>query len=160
MKIKDLPINIQLRLWGSFFNRCIYSATLPFIALYLTDHINTRMAGLFLISIIFVQFISNIWGGYLVDQFPRKKVLLFEAITLLLMWLTVLNTWIYLFMVTYVFFTIFSAFRRPSLSALVQDSATEENKKLLYRLYIKKSNNLLERIIERSEWNGVYKSNT
>ncbi|WP_414052583.1 hypothetical protein [Macrococcus animalis] len=104
MKIKDLPINIQLRLWGSFFNRCIYSATLPFIALYLTDHINTRMAGLFLISIIFVQFISNIWGGYLVDQFPRKKVLLFgsffEAITLLLMWLTVLNTWIYLWLHT------------------------------------------------------------
>lgn len=138
MKIRDLPINIQLRLWGSFVNRCTYSATLPFIALYLTDQMNARIAGLFLASIVFVQFISNIWGGYLVDQFPRKKMLIFgsftEALSLIFMWLTVVYDRTYLFMLTFVLFTIFSAFRRPSMSALVQDSATEENKKLLYRM--------------------------
>lgn len=138
MKVRDLPINIQLRLWGSFVNRCTYSATLPFIALYLTDQLNARIAGLFLASIVFVQFLSNIWGGYFVDQFPRKKMLIFgsftEALSLIFMWLTVVNSWIYLFMATFILFTIFSAFRRPSMSALVQDSATEENKKLLYRM--------------------------
>ncbi|MGK0554077.1 MDR family MFS transporter [Macrococcus capreoli] len=138
MKVRELPINIQLRLWGSFVNRCTYSATLPFIALYLTDATNAQIAGTFLASIVFVQFMSNIWGGYLVDQIPRKKMLIFgsftEAMALFMMWITVVYDWIYIFMLSFILFTIFSAFRRPSMSALVQDSATEENKKLLYRM--------------------------
>ncbi|KAA1037734.1 MFS transporter [Macrococcus equipercicus] len=138
MRIRDLPLNIHLRLWGSFVNRCTYSATLPFLALYLTDQVNASFAGLFLAVGVFVQFASNIWGGYFVDRMPRKKMLVFgavlEAAALVLMWVTVLQSWLVLFLASYVLFTIFSAFRRPAMSAIVQDSATPENKKLLYRM--------------------------
>ncbi|GGB10815.1 MFS transporter [Macrococcus hajekii] len=138
MRVRDLPLNIHLRLWGSFVNRCTYSATLPFLALYLTDQVHASFAGLFLAIGVFVQFISNIWGGYFVDLMPRKKMLIFgsslEAVALILMWVTVVHSWLILFLLSYVLFTVFSAFRRPSMSAIVQDSATPENKKLLYRM--------------------------
>lgn len=138
MKFKQLPINIKIKLIGSFFNRCIYSATLPFIALYLTENMDAKTSSVFLIVNVIIQYFGNLFGGYVVDRYPRKIVLfystLFESISLFILWLTVIYSFIIIFMIIFILFTISSSFRRPSLSAIVQDSANKNNKKLIYRI--------------------------
>ncbi|RDX01321.1 MFS transporter [Listeria kieliensis] len=138
MKIKNLPINIQVRLWGSFLNRIASSAILPFMALYLTEEISGSFAGVFLAIIVISTFVLSIVAGYVCDRLPRKKMLLLtsyaEGLLLLGLMLMVWQNDIWAFIVIYTLYIIVSTFRRPNLTALIQDSVTENNRKLVFRL--------------------------
>ena len=138
MNILHLPLTIQIRVWGSFINRISSSAILPFIALYLTQEIGKQFAGTFLGAIVLVIFISNIISGYICDRFGRKRVLnifsFFESFFILILLISVYLHNINLFLIGYSFYILCATFKRPALTALVQDAVTKENKKLVYRL--------------------------
>lgn len=138
MKLYNLPQNVHIRLWGSFLNRCVSSAIIPFVVIYLSSQINKSFAGLFLAGIVILNFISNLIGGYLCDRLPRKKLLIvtsyLECLFLLVLWYSVINSEIIIFMFSYSLFSILSALRRPPLAALIQDAITPEIKHVVYRL--------------------------
>lgn len=138
MKIINLPINIHIRLWGSFLNRIASSAILPFMALYLTEEVNGSFAGIFLASIVIITFLLSIIAGYVCDRLPRKKMLLItsyaESLLLFVLMLMVWQNDIFMFVGIYTIYVIISTFRRPNLTALIQDSVDEDNRKLVFRL--------------------------
>lgn len=138
MKIKELPINIHIRLWGGSLNRLISSAIFPFMALYLSDFISQKFASIYLSFTVIIGFITNLIAGYAIDRLPRKKLLVvsayFEFVTLLSMMIFIWQNWITLFIISHAAIVIISAFRAPSLKAIVQDSVTNNNKVLTYRL--------------------------
>ncbi|MCD8898489.1 hypothetical protein [Mammaliicoccus sciuri] len=70
MKIKELPINIHIRLWGGSLNRLISSAIFPFMALYLSDFISQKFASIYLSFTVIIGYITNLIAGYAIDRLP------------------------------------------------------------------------------------------
>ncbi|TDM02481.1 MFS transporter [Macrococcus carouselicus] len=138
MRIRDLPVNIHVRLWGSFISRIAASAVFPFMALYLTEEVSRTFAGLFLSLTVLFSFIINIIAGYICDRLPRKKLLVFlsymDGLFLSLMAWTVYLNQIHLFLIFFMMSLTATTLKRPAFRALVQDSATPENRKLIYQL--------------------------
>jgi MFS transporter, DHA1 family, multidrug resistance protein B len=140
MKWKDYPQNLKVRLITSFFNKAIFSAVFPFMALFFAQHKGAVWAGIFLGINVFVGFFSNLIGGYLSDRYRRKIVLLItsaiSAITFGLMTISLLpeQKWIMLFAGSYMLFMASSSLGRPSMHAIIIDSTTSENRKAIYAL--------------------------
>ncbi len=138
MKIRELPINIHVRLWGSFVNRIAGSSVWPFMALYLTEAVDKKFAGLFLSFTVLLSFVINIIAGYVCDRLPRKKLLVsmsyLEVIFILVMAFGIYKEMIIPFLIGFILNLIVGQFRRPALRAIVQDSATKENRKTVYQL--------------------------
>jgi MFS transporter, DHA1 family, multidrug resistance protein B len=140
MKWKDYPQNLKVRLITSFFNKAIFSAVFPFMALFFAQHKGAVWAGIFLGVNVFVGFFSNLIGGYLSDRYRRKIVLLItsaiSAITFGLMTISLLpeHKWIMLFAGSYMLFMASSSLGRPSMHAIIIDSTTSENRKAIYAL--------------------------
>ncbi|MGE5630556.1 MAG: hypothetical protein ACM3TR_05580 [Caulobacteraceae bacterium] len=72
---KDLPGNIKVRLFTSFYTRIIAVSIMPFMALFFSDRLGKVFAGIFLLVTTLVSFIFKLWGGYIADRTRRKKVL-------------------------------------------------------------------------------------
>jgi MFS transporter, DHA1 family, multidrug resistance protein B len=140
MKWKDYPQNLKVRLITSFFNKAIFSAVFPFMALFFAQHKGAVWAGIFLGVNVLVGFFSNLIGGYLSDRYRRKIVLLItsaiSAITFGLMTISLLpeHKWIMLFAGSYMLFMASSSLGRPSMHAIIIDSTTSENRKAIYAL--------------------------
>ncbi|MET3195306.1 MFS transporter [Bacillus sp. OAE603] len=140
MNWKDYPRNIKVRLFTSFFNRTVTSAVMPFMALYFTHEMNKVWAGLYLIFTVLISFLVNLIGGYVSDRFSRKNLLLISsslsAIMFLFMTISLLanNHNIGLFSTAYIVFIISSSIGRPAMNAIIIDSTTAENRKLVYSI--------------------------
>ncbi len=140
LKWHTYPQNIKVRLITSFFNRALTSAIMPFMALFFSEHLGVVWAGIFLAATVFVAFISNLIGGYISDRFQRKRVLIITSLisaamfALMTISLIPLQKWIWLFAACYVFYMMSSSIGKPSMSAIIVDSTTPENRKEVYAL--------------------------
>lgn len=138
MKIRELPINILIRLCGGFISKMVSSAIFPFIALYLSDMFSKGFASVYLSICVILAFFVNMFSGHIVDLVPRKKLLVissyFESLVLFLMGLSIYYENPIIFISVYFIYINISTFRRPALRAIIQDSVTIENKDTTYRL--------------------------
>lgn len=138
MRIRDLPLNIHIRLWGGVINSFTSSALFPFMALLLAESVGKEFTGTYLISLVIITFIANIVAGYYIDILPRKQMLIISAnIEMLCMFFMTFLIWkeeMVLFIIIFTISNIVSSFRRPALQAIVQDAVTEKSRDLVYRL--------------------------
>ena len=138
MKWKTYHQNIKVRLLTSFFNRALTSAILPFMVLFFAEQKGAVWAGVFLTVTVLIAFVSNLIGGYLSDRFHRKYVLVLtssvSAVMFGMMTISLIPTqkWIWLFAVAYILYIISSSLGRPSMSAIIVDSTTPENRREIY----------------------------
>ncbi len=134
----EYPQNIKVRLLTSFFNRAVFSAVMPFMALFFAEEMGKVWAGTFLMLTVIVGFFINLIGGYISDRFKRKKVVLttsaLSASMFFIMTLSLLpmNKLIWLFAAAYMIFIITSSLGRPAMHAIIIDSTTPENRKAVY----------------------------
>jgi len=138
MKWKEVPKPIKVRLITSFFNRSVSFAIMPFMALLFVKAFNEWIAGLFLISLVFLGYIVGLLGGYLADRFSRKRLLVLTSSLTAAMFLTMTVSLtidqMLVFMVAYTVFTVTSNLGRPAMSAIIIDATTPENRKAVYAL--------------------------
>lgn len=140
MTWKEYPQNIRVRLVTSFFNRAVFSAVMPFMALFFAQDMGKVWAGLFLVFTVIVSFFINLIGGYISDRFPRKRVLVMtsslSAVLFLLMTISLIptKTIIWIFAISYLAFVISSSLGRPAMHAIIIDSTTSENRKAVYAI--------------------------
>ncbi len=138
MRWSEYPQNIKVRLLTSFFNRAVFSAVMPFMALFFAEEMGKVWAGTFLMLTVIVGFFINLIGGYISDRFKRKKVVLttsaLSAGMFFIMTLSLLpvNKLIWLFAVAYTIFIVTSSLGRPAMHAIIIDSTTPENRKAVY----------------------------
>ena len=138
MLFKDLPGNIKVRLFTSFYTRIISVSVMPFMALFFSDRLGKVFAGTFLLVTTLVSFIFRLWGGYIADRTRRKKVLVVSNISssvlMVLMTICLLpsNDFIYAFAALYLIWSIVSSMGGPAMNALILDSTDEENRKRVY----------------------------
>ncbi|WP_414839302.1 MFS transporter [Carnobacterium sp. TMP28] len=68
--------NIQSTLLASFFSSLVYACTIPYLIIYLASLFSKETLGILVMISVILSFIAGIVGGYLADNFQRKKVLL------------------------------------------------------------------------------------
>lgn len=140
MNWKQYPRNIKVRLITSFFNRAVFSAVMPFMALFFADAMGKVWAGSFLMLTVAISFIINLIGGYISDRFQRKKVVIWTASLSAAMFLAMTislvteEPLIWLFAFAYAAFIVTSSLGRPAIHAIIIDSTTPENRKAVYTL--------------------------
>ena len=131
--------NIRSTLASSFINSLIYSCTIPFLVIYLAGIFNAQLTGLLIMTNVVVSFLAGIVGGYLADNFQRKKILyIFQSLyggSLLLIALRFLGLlsadgWLILgYLVCGISFNLYS----PAYDAVLMDCTTVENRKQAYQ---------------------------
>lgn len=68
--------NIQTTLVTSFFSSLVYACTIPYLIIYLASLFSKETLGVLVMINVASSFLAGIIGGYLADNFQRKKVLL------------------------------------------------------------------------------------
>lgn len=137
---RKLPQNIKVRLIGTFLNRVVSSAVMPFMALYLSSETNKFFAGMFLILMLVINYFSSLIGGYFGDKYKRKHILflsnLCTTITLIFMTIFISSNYknIIGFVAAFFLYNIVSSLSKPILGAIIMDSTTPENRKAIYTI--------------------------
>lgn len=68
--------NIQTTLVTSFFSSLVYACTIPYLIIYLASIFSQETIGVLVMINVISSFVAGIIGGYLADNFQRKKILL------------------------------------------------------------------------------------
>lgn len=65
--------NIQTTLVTSFFSSLVYACTIPYLIIYLAGIFSKETIGVLVMINVVSSFLAGIIGGYLADNFQRKK---------------------------------------------------------------------------------------
>ncbi|WP_373470822.1 MFS transporter [Carnobacterium alterfunditum] len=68
--------NIQTTLVTSFFSSLVYACTIPYLIIYLAGLFSPELLGILVMINVVSSFLAGIIGGYLADNFQRKKILM------------------------------------------------------------------------------------
>lgn len=138
-KFLTLSTTLKTRLIAVFILIVGSQAILPFLALYLTSKVSAVFAGTFLITNIIVNFFMSFVGGYIGDNYNRKKVVnyvhAFYAVCLIILSVTVTMDGIGLvvFCVTIFIFQMLFAASEPIFEAAIMDAIYEEVREFVYQ---------------------------
>lgn len=77
MRFRDFHKNIKIRIIETFTSRFVGGMIFPFMTIYLAQHFGAKTTGLLLLINIFIGITNSFIGGYLSDQFGRKKVMFY-----------------------------------------------------------------------------------
>ncbi|EOV5457203.1 MDR family MFS transporter [Listeria innocua] len=72
---KELHPNIRARILIQFLSKIIGSMIFPFMAIYFSMEINSKVAGILLMINVLAQFLAGMYGGHLADIIGRKKLM-------------------------------------------------------------------------------------
>ncbi|MEI3607553.1 MFS transporter [Pseudogracilibacillus sp. SE30717A] len=122
---------------SNLFQEIIYTATMPFVALYLTDMISVKFSGIFLTIAMIISMIFSFIGGHINDSNRKKNIIVYlqilMSIFLLLMGISLLHSSLLLFCSSYLFFTIAFGIQYPIMEAAIMDAITE-HESYVYKL--------------------------
>ncbi|MDT3997572.1 MFS transporter, partial [Staphylococcus saprophyticus] len=135
-----LSTTLKTRMIADFILIIASQAILPFMALYLTSKVNAVFAGTFLIANIIVSFVVSFVGGYLGDNYNRKKVVnlihFIYAVCLIILSITVTmdGLGLIIFCITVFIFELLFAASEPIFEAAIMDAIYEEVREYVYQL--------------------------
>ncbi|MGB8954833.1 MAG: MFS transporter [Tumebacillaceae bacterium] len=140
MNVRDLHLNIKIRLIETFFTNVLSNMVLPFMTIYFAEHFGQKMAGVMFALNVLAGVASGVFGGLLADRVGRRRMMLiaewmrFAALVMI----AVANTsWFNSALVTFfmmLIVNISSGFSFPAGQAMIVDCSTPENRKLVYSL--------------------------
>lgn len=139
MKKTNFSKNIKLNLVSAFITSLIYSATIPFLIIYIAKELSPELTGTVVMLNVVVSFVSGIIGGYLADNYQRKPILfigqVLYGLSLFLIFLQVagLLTSIIWLLIGYLLCSVFFNLYGPAYDAVLLDSSTPENRLKVYQ---------------------------
>lgn len=129
MIFNKLNTTLKVRLVSNLFQEIIFTGTMPFVALYLTDMISVKFSGIFLTVAVVISMAFSFIGGYVSDSNRKKtNIVLLQilmSIFLLLMGFGLLVSSLMLFCISYLLFTIAFGIQSPIMDAAIMDAITE-----------------------------------
>ncbi|NQX46965.1 MFS transporter [Paenibacillus tritici] len=140
MKFLSLDTNVRIRLIERFFTQIVGNSIQPFMVIYFSLTLGAKFAGVLIAFNVMLAFIAGFYGGYLSDQFGRRKVMIVSELVRFVALLPMLLESTSLFdsaIVVYFAMTISSAaagVSGPAGEALVIDSSNQEQRKYIYTL--------------------------
>ncbi|KQS18637.1 hypothetical protein ASF99_01735 [Exiguobacterium sp. Leaf187] len=140
MRLRELHINIKIRILINFLQKVTQMAIFPFMAIYFSTQFGLKISGILMVIVIIASLIASFYGGYLSDVKGRKLVLfrgeLLRFFSVLLMALC--NSPVFsnaeLTFVTFLFTNILIGLITPANEAILMDVSTDKTRKMLYSI--------------------------
>ncbi|WP_114569838.1 MDR family MFS transporter [Exiguobacterium flavidum] len=136
----QLHRNVQLRILTSFLMRMVGFTIFPFMAIYFSDEFGKIASGIILGLTVLVSVMASLYGGYIADRRPRKKVLLIgqlgQVASLVMMTTSVLpqiDSPI-LMLIGFVGNTLSNGLSNPATEAILVDSCPQEQRRVMYTI--------------------------
>lgn len=126
---KQLHMTLKVKLITHLFQEIIYTSTILFVALYLTDLVSIKFSGIVLTFTVFISMLFSFIGGYISDLHRKKLIIILlqmlMSFFLLLMGIAILKQSIWLFTSSYLCFTISFGLQNPIMDAAIMDAITQ-----------------------------------
>lgn len=140
MRFRDFHKNIKIRIIETFTSRFVGGMIFPFMTIYLAQHFGAKSTGLLLLITVFIGIANSFLGGYLSDQFGRKKVMLCAEIARLTAFIIMMlcNSPFFVSpLVTFMMMVVNSiswGLAGPANDAMLIDVSTPEQRKMMYSI--------------------------
>lgn len=139
-EFNQLHPNIRIRILTSFLSRVIGSMIFPFMAIYFTKELDALYASVLIMIQVSIQFLFSFYGGYLADNFGRKRMMVIGEVLKSLGFLGMLvfnspmivSPWITFIMLLIV--SISAGLVNPAAEAMLIDVSTKETRVFMYSL--------------------------
>lgn len=138
MMFRTLHPNIKIRIYTSFLSRIVGSAIFPFMAIYFTTRMNASIAGVLVVSQVFIQFITGLYGGHLADLVGRKRLMVAGEVIKVGAFIGMLlanSPWYESALLTYVMMLLVGVsggLVNPAAEAMLIDVSTKETRSFMY----------------------------
>ncbi|HHQ0812034.1 TPA: MDR family MFS transporter [Listeria innocua] len=135
---KELHPNIRARILIQFLSKIIGSMIFPFMAIYFSMEINSKVAGILLMINVLVQFLAGMYGGHLADIIGRKKLMVAGELLKVFAFLGMVlcnspifhSPWITFVMLLLI--GVEQGLINPAGEAMLIDVSTPENRSFMY----------------------------
>lgn len=140
MRFRDFHKNIKIRIIETFTSRFVGGMIFPFMTIYLAQHFGAKTTGMLLLITVFIGIVNSFLGGYLSDQFGRKKVMLWAEIARLMAFIIMMLCNSPFFVspsITFMMMIVNSiswGLAGPANDAMLIDVSTPEQRKLMYSI--------------------------
>ncbi|EKY3941335.1 TPA: MFS transporter [Listeria innocua] len=135
---KELHPNIRARILIQFLSKIIGSMIFPFMAIYFSMEINSKVAGILLMINVLAQFLAGMYGGHLADIIGRKKLMVAGELLKVFAFLGMVlcnspifhSPWITFVMLLLI--GVAQGLINPAGEAMLIDVSTPENRSFMY----------------------------
>ncbi|HHQ0349072.1 TPA: MDR family MFS transporter [Listeria innocua] len=135
---KELHPNIRARILIQFLSKIIGSMIFPFMAIYFSMEINSKVAGILLMINVLAQFLAGMYGGHLADIIGRKKLMVAGELLKVFAFLEMVlcnspvfhSPWITFVMLLLI--GVAQGLINPAGEAMLIDVSTPENRSFMY----------------------------
>ncbi|EHY9116592.1 MFS transporter [Listeria innocua] len=135
---KELHLNIRARILIQFLSKIIGSMIFPFMAIYFSMEINSKVAGILLMINVLAQFLAGMYGGHLADIIGRKKLMVAGELLKVFAFLGMVlynspvfhSPWITFVMLLLI--GVAQGLINPAGEAMLIDVSTPENRSFMY----------------------------
>ncbi|EPR7325963.1 MDR family MFS transporter [Listeria innocua] len=135
---KELHPNIRARILIQFLSKITGSMIFPFMAIYFSMEINSKVAGILLMINVLVQFLAGMYGGHLADIIGRKKLMVAGELLKVFAFLGMVlcnspifhSPWITFVMLLLI--GVAQGLINPAGEAMLIDVSTPENRSFMY----------------------------
>ncbi|MDA1656360.1 MULTISPECIES: MFS transporter [Bacillus] len=138
--IKQLNRNVKLRLIEQFASSLAGNMIFPFMIIYFSEAFGEAITGILFVSNIVISFVSGLYGGYLADKLGRRKIMIYAEvcrfIALFIMAIActeIVNSPVIVFFMN-IITSACSGFSRPAGDAMLIDSSSNDDRKLIYTI--------------------------
>ncbi|EHO3277021.1 MFS transporter [Listeria innocua] len=135
---KELHPNIRARILIQFLSKIIGSMIFPFMAIYFSMEINSKVVGILLMINVLAQFLAGMYGGHLADIIGRKKLMVAGELLKVFAFLGMVlynspvfhSPWITFVMLLLI--GVAQGLINPAGEAMLIDVSTPENRSFMY----------------------------
>lgn len=134
---RQLHMTLKVRLITHLFQETIFASTIPFVAFYLTDMLSVKLTGILLTLTVVFSMLFSFIGGYVSDLHKKKFIIILlqtlMGVCLLSMGIAIVLEHIWLFVLSYLSFTLSFALQNPIMDAAIMD-AIDRFESYVYKL--------------------------
>ncbi|MFX3616733.1 MAG: MFS transporter [Sporolactobacillus sp.] len=140
MRFRDFHKNIKIRIIEIFTSHFVGNMIFPFMTIYFANHFGERNTGLLLLINVFIGISMALLGGYLSDQFGRRRMMLIAELNRLFAFMVMMLSNSPFFESAGLTFamtllnSISWGLAGPAGDAMLIDVSTPEQRKLMYSI--------------------------
>ncbi|EGQ3776039.1 hypothetical protein GH131_10410 [Staphylococcus pseudintermedius] len=133
----NFNINVKLRILCGFFTSLFNVMVNPFMAVFFSEYYPVSTVGVIIFIGMFLVILSNFYGGQIADTYNRKKILvtgiyLNGSALLIIGFLIKFNVLISMIVLIYWMNMFFSNIYKPSLSSLIIEITTDDDRRKIF----------------------------
>lgn len=141
LKWLSWDLNLKTRLIGETLFNMLFWMYFPFLTIYFSDTLGLVEAGLMMTAPSLISIFGGMIGGYITDQYGRRKIMLIGAFMQALFFaLFALSFSPYMDYIAFLGISLGKSIYRPASSAMVADLVPENERRSVFATFVSANN--------------------